>query len=111
MNKEIKTKWVAALRSGEYTQGFDQLREITKLGVICHCVLGVLVDVFAEEKSISWNELREDVYMIPIEVSRWANIKVHEARVIINGDNDTLYEHNDSLVGFLKLADAIENQL
>ena len=40
MNKEIKTKWLAALRSGKYEQGFGALK--TPSG---HCCLGVLCDV------------------------------------------------------------------
>lgn len=40
MNKEMKEKWVAALRSGNYKQGYNNLK---KYG--CYCCLGVLCDV------------------------------------------------------------------
>jgi len=44
MNKELRDEWVAALRSGKYEQGQDQLKtsagEYCCLGVLCE-VLGV----------------------------------------------------------------------
>lgn len=44
MNADIKAKWVAALRSGEYTQGKNQLRTETESGPV-FCCLGVLCDL------------------------------------------------------------------
>jgi hypothetical protein len=41
MNPEIKKRWVAALRSGEYRQGEGVLRTPTDK----HCCLGVLCDL------------------------------------------------------------------
>ena len=41
MNPEVKAKWVAALRSGEYEQGTEMLRP----GENTYCCLGVLADV------------------------------------------------------------------
>jgi hypothetical protein len=41
MNQEVKEKWVAALRSGDYEQGKSHLRENGKyccLGVLCNTV-------------------------------------------------------------------------
>lgn len=40
MDAEIKAKWVAALRSGEYQQGDRQLRDGDR-----YCCLGVLCEV------------------------------------------------------------------
>jgi hypothetical protein len=37
---EVRDRWVAALRSGEYEQGMDQLKDNDKF-----CCLGVLCDV------------------------------------------------------------------
>lgn len=46
MNKEIKEKWVEALRSGKYKQGEGWLkRRGSKEGEFSFCCLGVLVDV------------------------------------------------------------------
>lgn len=44
MNKEIKAKWIAALTSGEYTQGKDYLNRNGKF-----CCLGVLCDLYRKE--------------------------------------------------------------
>lgn len=42
MNQEVLRKWVAALRSGEYTQGLGHLHNATDN---THCCLGVLSDL------------------------------------------------------------------
>lgn len=41
--QENRAKWVAALRSGEYTQGTDTLYDVSTQQ---HCCLGVLCDVY-----------------------------------------------------------------
>lgn len=48
MNPEIKAKWVAALRSGEYLQGTGQLLN-TYSGASKYCCLGVLCDLLVKE--------------------------------------------------------------
>jgi hypothetical protein len=45
MNKEIKNKWVVALRSGEYKQGKHLLRSTGNR----YCCFGVLCDVLGQE--------------------------------------------------------------
>ena len=44
MNKEVKDKWVAALKSGKYKQGRGQLN-----GESGYCCLGVLTEVYIEQ--------------------------------------------------------------
>lgn len=44
MNKELRDKWITALRSGEYKQGQSALRTSTKHGDR-YCCLGVLADI------------------------------------------------------------------
>ncbi len=48
MNKEYKTKWINALRSGEYKQGKGQLRYSIN-GLELFCCLGVLCDIVIKE--------------------------------------------------------------
>lgn len=48
MNKEVKEKWLAALRSGSYKQGRGVLREQCQDGDK-FCCLGVLCDIVAPE--------------------------------------------------------------
>lgn len=43
-NKELAREWVAALRSGKYVQGQQQLRQLNR-----YCCLGVLCDIVAPE--------------------------------------------------------------
>lgn len=67
MNKRLATKWVKALRSGEYKQGQHQLRNrpwvweyddygdaidgSPKGGEVQHCCLGVLYEVVTEKQA------------------------------------------------------------
>lgn len=51
MIPEIKAKWVAALRSGEYAQGQQKLKHLG--GTPTFCCLGVLCDILAPE---AWEE-------------------------------------------------------
>jgi len=46
MDKDIKTQWVGALRSGEYTQGTGQLREGSEEEAGAYCCLGVLCTLY-----------------------------------------------------------------
>lgn len=55
MNPEIKAKWLAALRSGEYGQGKDCLK-----GPGGFCCLGVLGDLMVEEGKAEWQTDGED---------------------------------------------------
>lgn len=49
MKKEIKAKWIAALRSGEYKQGHGRLLSINNKDEQCFCCLGVLCDLYIKE--------------------------------------------------------------
>jgi hypothetical protein len=44
-NAELRDRWLAALRSGEYEQGQNRLKYRDHDGVVRHCCLGVLCDV------------------------------------------------------------------
>lgn len=52
MNKELKTKWIAALRSGEYKQGTNVLRDEDNR----FCCLGVLCDLMIKEGKGEWED-------------------------------------------------------
>lgn len=68
MNSDIKTKWVAALRSGEFKQG----REVLRTEKNDFCCLGVLCELFAREhpSNTQWvlNGLEEDGGPLDFEV-------------------------------------------
>lgn len=49
MNKEIKARWIQALRSGNYAQGKYNLRRQDS-----YCCLGVLCDIVKDEVNYNW---------------------------------------------------------
>lgn len=120
MNQEIKAKWVAALRSGEYGQCTSVLND----GTGGFCCLGVLCDI---KNSDGWVYQDEDdevsvkfdgeMELPPHEVLDWAEFAQSELEcnripvVSINGRAQQLHEHNDEGATFAQLADAIESQL
>jgi len=53
MNKELKEKWLKALRSGEYKQGNMRLRRNDEQGDL-YCCLGVYADCLVKEGIGSW---------------------------------------------------------
>jgi hypothetical protein len=54
MNPEIKAQWLAALRSGEYTQTNGALRREDSDGSVGFCCLGVLCDVLAKDGKVKY---------------------------------------------------------
>ena len=110
MNQEIKTKWVAALRSGEYEQTEGALKDHCGF-----CCLGVLCEIseketgFGIEETYAENDGRE---ALGLTVRVWAGLPDSSgATVQINGESDFLTKHNDDGRTFLEIADAIEAQL
>lgn len=83
MVKEIKEKWLAALRSGEYKKGTSALQGHPGY----FCCLGVLCDLYAKETGVgkwspqSWhlsfilpNNSTSDA-CLPREVADWAELR------------------------------------
>ncbi len=117
MNKAIKQKWIAALRSGEYKQGKNRLRT-NKNGKTSFCCLGVLCNLHAQaHPTIAATQTNSKVYLsnkdvLPLPVLNWAGLTRRQgARVMINGEYKYLTEHNDGGCTFAEIADAIEAQL
>lgn len=124
MNPEIKAKWVAALRSGEYRQGQANLRNRANE----FCCLGVLCDLAAKEGLGAWDadrrddafvwpsldaDLGYDVTLLPRGIAAWAGIDAGllGPNVEIRGTDDALACHNDDGRTFSEIAAAIEEQL
>lgn len=59
MNAQIKRDWLEALRSGEYKQGFGQLK-FEEDNETKYCCLGVLCDVLINKHSDKFPDLRWD---------------------------------------------------
>lgn len=116
MKPEIKAKWVAALRSGEYEQGKGALRTANDK----FCCLGVLCDIHARETGVAWSDtdsiypwayLTEDL-ALPKEVMAWAGLSNYNPKL----GEATCASHNDGAVtcvkkSFSEIADLIEANL
>lgn len=50
MKKDIAKKWVRALRSKKYRQAKGVLKTKTKAGSVSHCCLGVLCELYQQER-------------------------------------------------------------
>ncbi len=114
MNKEVKKKWVAALRSGEYTQGTGQLRDSANN----FCCLGVLCNLHAQaHPAIAAKETNIFRYMgdrtdLPVAVMKWAGLPDAMGDTVkIGSATASLAGHNDNGRTFAEIADAIEAQL
>lgn len=129
MNTEVKEKWVAALRSGGYTQGYESLKfEKT------FCCLGVLCDLFLKEHpdNAKWNCYEFEVKInkveekeslnLPDAVLRWAELprpldekETREAKSVLvtyANKSRTLPYLNDNLkLTFDEIATTIERCL
>ena len=88
MNKEIKEKWLEALRSGEYSQTRGHLRNTLPEDEdqpypIGYCCLGVLCDLYAKEHGADdlWEQNNDGNWSFdgafgtpPSAVIDWANL-------------------------------------
>lgn len=114
MNPEIKQRWVAALRSGEYKQAHHKLADAHG----GYCCLGVLCDLYAKENGMhNLYELESDEQdeLPGVLVTAWAALS-KDMRVEIDGVVGALFSHNDGFNGhdprtFSEIAAAIEEQL
>jgi len=110
MNPEIKAKWVAALRSGEYKQTTGYLKLDNN-----YCCLGVLCEVSKLETGYGISENRMEIgsnKIISNTIQQWAGLKCKSGGfVFIGGELNQLATHNDNGRTFLEIADAIESQM
>jgi hypothetical protein len=117
MNKEIKEKWVKALRSGEYKHTYGALRRLvpTENRPVGMCCLGVLCDIVAPNAwEVKVGEAMANHLGMNALPSRiiWekAGIRVDEF-----GDPEEnateLAPMNDNGASFFAIADWIENNL
>ena len=108
MKREVKAAWVAALRSGEYSQtrGFLRVED-------SFCCLGVLCDLHSKATGTPWVG---DSYgywstVPPQIVVEWAGLELPDP-VIIPDTGLSLTGVNDDMdKTFAEIADIIEGQL
>lgn len=108
MNEEIKTKWLEALRSGEYKQTTGRLRNSQEEGFCC---LGVLCDIM-EPESWSDDDEHQECFSLP---SNDILVKTGMKMFLPNIDVDYTPSHlstmNDHGSTFTEIADWIEAYL
>lgn len=117
MKKNIKKRWIKALRSGEYEQGKGRLKDEEGK----YCCLGVLCDITKKETGGRWSS---DGYfmkqgskgsdgVLPLFVMNHTGIKTHEG--LLNkeyktklGSRDLLTLLNDEGLSFKQIANIID---
>jgi len=117
MNPTIKAQWLEALRSGEYKQGRECLRQDDK-DAILYCCLGVLCDLHRKATGThQWEALSDEdlIYSyahnekyLPATVEYWAKLPFKVGSISAEG---ILAEANDDGVDFPTIADWIEANL
>lgn len=118
MKKTIVKQWVKNLRSGEYAQGRETLKDVDGK----YCCLGVLADMYSKATKVEWyansNILRAREYSIEGEagvlanpILNWAGVKGNETDFLqgLVGDAGLVFI-NDNGMPFSKIADIIEAQ-
>jgi len=110
MNREVAEKWIAALRSGEYTQGTECLRSLNDT----FCCLGVLCDLAVKSGVPVRVKMSSDNYqyeghgeLLPLSVMKWSGVKTNVGDI---NDSD-LTSKNDSGMTFSEIADLIEQNV
>lgn len=98
MDAELKAKWIAALRSGEYKQGRDRLRCGNTF-----CCLGVFADV----AGFKWRS--DDNVIIPRTLSTASHYL--PGTVLPIDFQRMITRKNDTGTTFAQIADIIEREL
>jgi hypothetical protein len=123
INPEVKRKWVAALRSGEYRQGEGALHNLDTDGNHRFCCLGVLTDLAIKDGVVEdWAlgnkanlQCEGQVAYLPEPVAIWAVgdplLALCDFHVEVAGEHNTLAGCNDDGYTFEQIADIIEEQL
>lgn len=122
MNPEIKEQWVKALRSGDYKQGQNVLRnkndEFCCLGVLCDLAVkeGVIgepsrkpgFDYYFYNGDDDWGGTK----VLTLPVMEWAGLSDDNPDVrLVRLGKTSLAELNDENWTFQRIADVIEEQL
>ena len=115
VDKELKIRWLEALRSGEYQQGTGRLRGTDSEGQSKFCCLGVLADLMGAD----WSDDSDPCtlcYLDGKEVTSWGGVL--EAGRPAEGLGGvgysmrcTLATMNDTGETFEEIADYIEDRL
>ena len=123
MKKEIAEMWVKVLRSGEYRQGYGNLKTCDANGVYRHCCLGVLCEMAKadgvmldeDEFVVGLDDVDAHIHAfmectqgIPEDVMNWAGMKTDFGLAVGMVPNVALSFMNDSERHFEDIADFID---
>lgn len=108
MNPEIKAKWVAALRSGEYKQGTGKLKNEKNE----FCCLGVLCDTRFKEFKDSFNSNTDNSFPSDVVIN-WAGLEKSDPNIFTKSIGWTTVSilNDQYFYSFDQIADLIEAQL
>lgn len=116
MNADVKEKWLAALRSGEFKQGKERLKNGDT-----YCCLGVLTELYRREHGGVWTD--EDDFatstsgrgqskaLPPLSVQWWAELDDTNPIVLTPTGPEPVASLNDQGSTFSEIADLIEESL
>jgi len=135
MDQAVKEDWLAALRSGEFSQARHSLYKVRE-GEEKYCCLGVLCELYRREKGGRFDPGKESFtdttfanseLTLPTDVKEWAGLECRDPEVHISGSSvksgkvlDLEKTHlsalNDGIAklrphSFNKIADLIEESL
>ena len=131
MNKQVKARWLAALRSGKYTQGTGALKQEGSTGSE-FCCLGVLCDISGlgiwRERVTMYSRIKEyivtdepELSILHPDVKTWAGLEAADPQVKPSTELQERYGFkievpslatlNDRGASFSEIADLIEEQL
>ena len=103
MNPELKTKWLEALRSGNYKQGHGTLHKNDT-----YCCLGVLCEVAA----LGWDDGGDGYFLVSGTSSQdYLPSSFALDADMSDDDQQELTDMNDSGDSFEEIADYIEEHL
>lgn len=121
MKADIKTRWLEALRSGDYTQGRQKLCQLTdpmeRDAGLSYCCLGVLCELAVAdgviEKSISEGSpsvfrYQENTGILPRMVMIWAGLDSDNPNA---GEFPLSHSNDFTCLTFNEIADLIEEHL
>jgi len=110
MKKEIADQWLAALRSGQYTQGRGALRDC-KDGQEAFCCLGVLCELAVLEGKAErfGNSYSDCKVFLPRSVAEWSGMSQIDGSLPETMAKPALFQLNDDKGwSFEQLAEHIE---
>lgn len=110
MDKEIKAKWVPALRSGKYQQCQGLLKHADGNDQCTFCCIGVLVDVM----ELGWEVHDPYSYKIASTVASVTNLTPEamlRAGLTVEQESELVDMNDSGMASFDEIADWIEDYL